>query len=75
MSDNAQNNDYSLLSLILPKGTAMPVVEAIGQAGASGIFEMTSNKYQYLFGVALRQITTSIWPKFFSRNFFFCEIH
>ena len=42
MSDNAQNNDYSLLSLILPKGTASPVVEAIGKAGASGIFEMTA---------------------------------
>ena len=42
MSDNAQSNDYSLLSLILPKGTALPVVEAIGKAGASGIFEMTA---------------------------------
>ncbi len=42
MSDNAQSNDYSLLSLILPKGTASPVVEAIGKAGASGIFEMTA---------------------------------
>ena len=42
MSDNAHNNDYSLLSLILPKGTATPVVKAIGKAGASGIFEMTA---------------------------------
>ena len=42
MSDNTQSTDYSLLSLILPKGTALPVVEAIGKAGASGIFEMTA---------------------------------
>ncbi|MFP6855217.1 MAG: hypothetical protein VB980_05480 [Opitutales bacterium] len=42
MSDNTQSTDYSLLSLILPKGTAMPVVEAISKAGASGIFEMTA---------------------------------
>ncbi|MBO94920.1 MAG: hypothetical protein CMI32_08515 [Opitutales bacterium] len=42
MSDNTQNNNYSLLSFILPKGTASPVVEAIGKAGASGIFEMTA---------------------------------
>ncbi len=42
MSDNPPSNDYSLLSLILPKGTASPVVDAIGKAGASGIFEMTA---------------------------------
>ncbi|MFP6901654.1 MAG: hypothetical protein VCA36_11975 [Opitutales bacterium] len=42
MSENAQHNDYSLLSLILPKGTAVPVSEAIVKAGASGIFEMTA---------------------------------
>ena len=42
MSDNTQSNAYSLLSLILPKGTALPVAEAIGKAGASGIFEMTA---------------------------------
>jgi len=42
MSDNAHSNDYSLLSLILPKGSDAPVVEAIGKAGASGIFEMTA---------------------------------
>jgi nitrogen regulatory protein PII len=42
MSNNTQSTDYSLLSLILPKGTASPVVEAIVKAGASGIFEMTA---------------------------------
>ena len=42
MSDNTHSTDYSLLSLILPKGTALPVVKAIGKAGAPGIFEMTA---------------------------------
>ncbi len=42
MSDKSQNSDYYLLSLILPKGSATPVVEAIGKAGAAGIFEMTA---------------------------------
>ena len=32
MSDNAHSNDYSLLSLILPKGSDAPVIEAIGKA-------------------------------------------
>ena len=42
MSNYNQSEDFSLLSLILPKESVVPVSEAIGKAGASGIFEITA---------------------------------
>jgi nitrogen regulatory protein PII len=42
MSNNNQSENFSLLSLILPKESVVPVSEAIGKAGASGIFEVTA---------------------------------
>jgi len=42
MSNNNQSENFSLLSLILPKETVVPVSDAIGKAGASGIFEVTA---------------------------------
>ena len=42
MSNYIQSNSFSLLSLILPPDSVVPVSEAIGKAGASGIFEVTA---------------------------------
>lgn len=42
MSNNNQSDHFSLLSLILPKESVVPVSEAIIKAGASGIFEVTA---------------------------------
>jgi len=42
MSNNNQSDHFSLLSLILPKESVVPVSEAIVKAGASGIFEVTA---------------------------------
>jgi nitrogen regulatory protein PII len=42
MSNYNQSENFSLLSLILPKESVVPVSEAIGKAGASGIFEVTA---------------------------------
>ena len=42
MSNYNQSEKFSLLSLILPKESVVPVSEAIGKAGASGIFEVTA---------------------------------
>ncbi len=42
MSDYSNSENHSLLSLILPKESVVPVTEAIGKAGAKGIFEVTA---------------------------------
>ena len=42
MSNYTKSENFSLLSLILPKESVVPVSEAIGKAGASGIFEVTA---------------------------------
>ena len=42
MSNYTQSDNFSLLSLILPKESVVTVSEAIGKAGASGIFEVTA---------------------------------
>ena len=42
MSKYTQSENFSLLSLILPKESVATVSEAIGKAGASGIFEVTA---------------------------------
>ncbi len=42
MSNYIQSDNFSLLSLILPPESVFPVSEAIGKAGASGIFEVTA---------------------------------
>ncbi|SVD21513.1 uncharacterized protein METZ01_LOCUS374367, partial [marine metagenome] len=42
MSNYIQSDNFSLLSLILPPESVVPVSEAIGKAGASGIFEVTA---------------------------------
>jgi len=42
MSNYNQSENFSLLSLILPKESVVPVSDAIGKAGASGIFEITA---------------------------------
>ena len=42
MSNYTQSENFSLLSLILPKESVVAVSEAIGNAGASGIFEVTA---------------------------------
>ena len=42
MSDYSNSENHSLLSLILPKEAVVPVSEAISNAGASGIFEVTA---------------------------------
>ena len=42
MSDYSNSENHSLLSLILPKESVVPVSEAIGKAGAKGIFEVTA---------------------------------
>ena len=42
MSNYTQSENFSLLSLILPKESVVTVSEAIGKAGASGIFEVTA---------------------------------
>ena len=42
MSNYTQSENFSLLSLILPKESVVNVSEAIGKAGASGIFEVTA---------------------------------
>jgi nitrogen regulatory protein PII len=42
MSNYTQSDNFSLLTLILPKESVVTVSEAIGKAGASGIFEVTA---------------------------------
>jgi nitrogen regulatory protein PII len=42
MSNNNQSDHFSLLSLILPKESVVPVSEAIVKAGAAGVFEVTA---------------------------------
>ncbi len=42
MSNYTQSEHFSLLSLILPKESVVTVSEAIGKAGASGIFEVSA---------------------------------
>ena len=42
MSNYTQSDNFSLLSLILPKESVVTVSEAIGKAGASGIFDVTA---------------------------------
>ena len=42
MSNYTQSENFSLLSLILPKESVVAVSEASGNAGASGIFEVTA---------------------------------
>ena len=42
MSNYTQSDNFSLLSLILPKESVVTVSEAISNAGASGIFEVTA---------------------------------
>jgi len=42
MSNYTQSDNFSLLSLILPKESVVTVSEAISKAGASGIFEVTA---------------------------------
>ena len=42
MSNYTQSDNFSLLSLILPKESVVTVSKAIGKAGASGIFEVAA---------------------------------
>lgn len=42
MSNNNHRDHFSLLSLILPKESVVPVSDAIVKAGASGVFEITA---------------------------------
>ena len=42
MSNYTQSDNFSLLTLILPKESVVTVSEALGKAGASGIFEVTA---------------------------------